>query len=89
MGLAKIAVAVKVSAEIKGHFTSEGACNNLEHYVSPDVEAKVILPLFVNSRSLKRGDKLCEYKKGGKGERRVESTKKDRFRQFVEETKNR
>ena len=63
MGLAKIAVAVKVSAETKGHFASEGACKNLEHYVSLDVEVQVILPLFVNNRILERGDKPCYYKK--------------------------
>ena len=63
MGLAKIAVAVRVSAEIRGHYTSEGVCKNLGHYVSPDVEVQVILPLFVNSRSLEREDKLCYYNK--------------------------
>ena len=68
MGLAKITVAVRVSAEIRGHFTSEGICKRLEHYVSPDVEVQVVLPLFVNSRTLERGDKLCYYKKNRKGE---------------------
>ena len=87
MGLAKITVAVWVSAEIRGHFTSEGVCKNLEHYVSPDVEVQVILPLFVNSRTLERGDKLCHCK-NRKGERRAESLRRGRWPQIVEEATN-
>ena len=58
---------------MRGLFTSEGVCKNLEHYVSPDVEVQVILPLFVNSRTLERGDKLCYYK--NKAEKEKEEQK--------------
>ena len=80
-------MAVRVSAEIRGHFTSEGVCKNLEHCVSLDVEVQVILHLCVNSRTLERGDKLCHYK-SRKGERRAESPRRGRWPQIVEETTN-
>jgi hypothetical protein len=67
----KIAVAVRVSAAIKGEFSREGACTNLEHYVCPEVELKVLLPLYVNSRTIEQGEKLCFYKQ-------AESEKKER-----------
>jgi hypothetical protein len=67
----KIAVAVRVSADVRGEFKQEGACTLLEHYLCPEVEVKVILPLYVNSRTIEKGEKLCFYKK-------AESEKKER-----------
>ena len=58
-----IAVAVRVSADIRGEFKHEGACTQLEHHLCPEVEVKVILPLYVNSRTIEKGEKLCFYKK--------------------------
>ena len=58
MVLTKIAVAVRVSAEMRGEFSNQRAGKMLEHYVSPEVEVKVILPLFVNSRDIEKGEKL-------------------------------
>jgi hypothetical protein len=70
MVLTKIAVAVRVSAEVRGEFKSQGACTMLQHYVSPEVEVKVILPLYVNSRTIEKGEKLCFYKKADESEQK-------------------
>ena len=66
-----IAVAVRVSADIRGDFKKEGACTQLEHHLCPEVEVKVVLPLYVNFRTIEKGEKLCFYKP-------AESDKKER-----------
>ena len=62
MVLTTIAVAVRVSAAMRGQFKQEGDCTMLEHYICPEVEVKVILPLYVNNRALEIGETLCVYK---------------------------
>ena len=62
MVLTTIAVAVRVSAAMRGQFKQEGACTMLESYICPEVEVKVILPLYVHNRALEVGEKLCFYK---------------------------
>ena len=57
-----VAVTVHVSAEMHGRFKAEGAGALIQSYVAPNVDVKVILPVYVNNRDIEIGEKLCFYK---------------------------
>ena len=63
MELIQVAVAVGVSAEIRGRFKGQGVGIMLDSYINPEATVKVILPLFVNTSCLEFGDQLVFYKK--------------------------
>ena len=63
MELIQVAVAVGVSAEIRGRFKGQGVGIMLDSYINPEATVKVILPVFVNTSRLEFGDQLVFYKK--------------------------
>ena len=63
MELIEVAVPVRVSAEIKGELKGTRSGVMLESYISPENLVTVVLPVFVNRRTLEKREQLFFYKK--------------------------
>jgi hypothetical protein len=63
MRLIGVTVEVRVSAGILGDLKTQSAGIILDSYINPEAVVKVTLPVFVNTRLLKFGEKLTFYKK--------------------------
>ena len=63
MELIEVAVTVRVSAGIKGELKETSPGVMLESYISPETLVKVVLPVFVNRRTLEKREQLFFYKK--------------------------
>ena len=74
MELIDVAVSVGVSTGILGELAETSGGIMLQSYINPESTVKVILPLYVNHRTLEFGDQLLFYKKAGKA---VEKKGKD------------
>ena len=74
MELIHVAVSVGVSTGILGELAGTSGGIMLQSYINPESTVKVILPLYVNHRTLEFGDQLLFYKKAGKA---VEKKGKD------------
>ena len=63
MKLIGVTVEVRVSAGILGDLKLQSTGIILDSYINPEAVVKVTLPVFVNTRLLKFGEKLTFYKK--------------------------